>query len=55
MHEHQVPDVVAYLLAGILLGPDLVDEILLRTGVAIELARAEVRGGSQRTAPAVAV
>src|SRR6201997_448785 len=38
---------------GILLGPDLVEEILLRTGVAIELARAEARGGSQRTTAAV--
>src|SRR5438046_3951240 len=32
---------------GILLGPDLVEEILDRTVVAIELARAEVRGGSR--------
>jgi acetylornithine/succinyldiaminopimelate/putrescine aminotransferase len=29
---------------GILLGPDLVEEILDRTGVAIELARTEARG-----------
>jgi hypothetical protein len=28
---------------GILLGPDLVDEILDRTAVAIELARSEAR------------
>ncbi len=32
---------------GILLGPDLVEEILDRTVVAIELARAEVRGGAR--------
>jgi acetylornithine/succinyldiaminopimelate/putrescine aminotransferase len=39
---------------GILLGPDLVEEILDRTVVAIELARAEARGGSRRaTAAAV--
>jgi hypothetical protein len=29
---------------GILLGPDLVDEVLDRTAVAIELARAEAHG-----------
>ena len=38
---------------GILLGPDLVDEILDRTGVAIELARAEVRGDVARESVAV--
>jgi acetylornithine/succinyldiaminopimelate/putrescine aminotransferase len=35
---------------GILLGPDLVDEILDRTAVGIELARAEARGGARRPA-----
>ena len=38
---------------GILLGPDLVEEILDRTAVAIELSYAEVRGGSRRGAMAV--
>lgn len=33
---------------GILLGPDLVDEILDRTAVAIELARSEARAPSGR-------
>jgi hypothetical protein len=35
---------------GILLGPDLVDEILDRTAVAIELARREARAGSRPVA-----
>jgi acetylornithine/succinyldiaminopimelate/putrescine aminotransferase len=39
---------------GILLGPDLVEEILDRTVVAIELARAEVRGGARRPAAVTA-
>jgi acetylornithine/succinyldiaminopimelate/putrescine aminotransferase len=38
---------------GILLGPDLVEEILDRTVAAIELARAEVKNGSRRPAAAV--
>ncbi|MDQ6730630.1 MAG: aminotransferase class III-fold pyridoxal phosphate-dependent enzyme [Actinomycetota bacterium] len=38
---------------GILLGPALVDEILDRTVVAIELALGEVRGGSRRPATVV--
>jgi acetylornithine/succinyldiaminopimelate/putrescine aminotransferase len=35
---------------GILLGPDLVDEVLDRTALAIELARAEARAPAGRTA-----
>jgi hypothetical protein len=35
---------------GILLGPDLVDEILDRTAVGIDLARREARAGSRRPA-----
>ena len=38
---------------GILLGPDLVDEVLDRTCVALELSYAEVRGGARRGAMAV--
>ena len=39
---------------GILLGPDLVDEVLDRTAVAIELARAEARAPSARAAAVTA-
>jgi acetylornithine/succinyldiaminopimelate/putrescine aminotransferase len=38
---------------GILLGPDLVDEVLDRTGIALELSYAEARGGARRGAMAV--
>jgi hypothetical protein len=38
---------------GILLGPGLVDEILDRTVVAIELARAEAQSAGRRPAAAV--